>query len=99
MDDNKYKELLFEATFGHKVDIIDPILREEVLNQISDKFQQKAYDEYKKQYPNEGSMDIYFFQKLINSDKPQKDVDYEKLYLISSRIGKIKEEMIVKQVK
>jgi hypothetical protein len=94
MNETKYQELIFELIHGQKTDIIPLELREEVLKQTSDKFQQMTYDEYSKQFPENSSMDLYFFKQCVNSDKPLKELDYAKLDLITSRIATIKKELI-----
>ena len=99
MDEISYKEKLFEVFYGQPVDIIDPLIRVEVLNQVSDKFQERVYARYIKLHPESGQIDIYWFKKVCSATEAIKDLDYEKLNNMLESMGKIKQELIKEELK
>jgi hypothetical protein len=98
MEEKEYKELLFTAFYGQSVDIIDLDIRDAVLDEVSQKFQEQIYAEYKIKYPDTGAMDMYFIAQVARKQDAIKDLDYEKLYLITTRMGEIKKEYLQKLI-
>jgi hypothetical protein len=95
MNEQRYKELLFEAIYGQSVSVIDDNIKEEVLNETSKVFQEKVYNEYKRLYPENAQYDIYFIQKLKESKEPELNIDYDKLHEITSKLGRIKQKLFL----
>ena len=98
MEEREYKELLFTAFYGANIETIEPDLRDAVLEEVNDKFQEQIYKEYKTKYPETGAMDMYFIAQVAKKQDVIKDLDYEKLYLITSRMGELKQTHLKKLI-